>query len=225
MRVRSEHGGVDQPLASRQLYRRRGPRSATPVPYHGHTGGARARRAPQAHWPSTARARARRAGYARASWSGGPRPAGRFAASQRHQRAGNATRLLTRLLTAGPLVVTFCGKGVRGPLRRTSAEFLCAMRYARAFFALAINLHEASLTGVGKDNVYNAMRKPNKGCARFFRAGAVPRRLRAKRGPCVRPREASRRLSYPFPFASLPPRGVPTRLHGGGGKRIADAVT
>jgi hypothetical protein len=53
---------------------------------------------------------------------------------------------------------------------------------ARAFFALAINLHEASLTGVGKDNVYNAMRKPNKGCARFFRAGAVPRRLRAKRG-------------------------------------------
>ena len=71
----------------------------------------------------------------------------------------------------------------------------------RAFFALAINLHEASLTGVGKDNVYNAMRKPNKGCARFFRAGggAVPAAVRdAKRSvACVR-------LPVRLPFASLP---------------------
>ena len=72
----------------------------------------------------------------------------------------------------------------------------------RAFFALAINLHEASLTGVGKDNVYNAMRKPNKGCARFFRAGggAVPAAVRdAKRS--VRPSAGEASLCFP-------PRGV-----------------
>ena len=77
----------------------------------------------------------------------------------------------------------------------------------RAFFALAINLHEASLTGVGKDNVYNAMRKPNKGCARFFRAGAVPAAVKSKEvRASVRsvPGEAS--LCFP-PSA----RGVPTR--------------
>ena len=70
----------------------------------------------------------------------------------------------------------------------------------RAFFALAINLHEASLTGVGKDNVYNAMRKPNKGCARFFRAGAVPAAVKSKDGS-VRP---SGPCPVRLPFASLP---------------------